>query len=550
MTETSSGIEQQRDLVERPKLTPKDIQAGRERIEQQIKQSIALEKAHSKIEEQERADLEARMEQALAQLDNSPVGKAYEKLSGGTRLSQAKQTPWGTIGANTLQGGQSLANILIHPIQTTKAVGQFFMSPRQSIKQVASMYKDEWNYSNGWGKIGVVWRGAFEVVFGAKGAGTISKVGKLGYQAGKLGKLGAVVQKGTSAVGAVGTKTGEIAMKAIPTVAIKAGQKLAQGVQTVGEYIPEPVKKGVQTTSEWTKRNYEIRPLDKPLNTQVQRFDKELAIMHSEKHKGISSKISEERLQQVEVKGENPTEKVKELYRIAEESKSDFNEILDQVGKETGALEIHNTKVGGINNEGVLLKNYEIGLNKVLSHPSPDKYKRLTDVLRGTLVYKDVPTMKQAITELARHTKVKSISVVNRLDRSGINDMLINIRLKNGHVTELQLHIPEIRKTVTEGIIAPENVLPKSAFNFSKEEISIVESLKEAGQGTRILDSSINLPKFGKPVSTHQVYEIMRAMPAKKTPSQEILGRKLESIVGATHSHALKLYSERTGLSF
>ncbi len=266
MTETSSGVEQQRDLVERPERTPEDIKAGREKIEQQIEQSIALEKAHLKIEEQERANLEARIEQALAQLDNSPVGKAYEKLSGGTRLSQAKQTPWGTIGANTLQGGQSLFNIIRHPIQTTKAVGQFFISPRQSIKQVASMYKDEWDYSNGWGKIGVAWRGAFEVVFGAKGAGTISKVGKLGYQAGKLGKLGAIVQKGTSSIGTVGTKTGEIAMKAIPTVAIKAGQKLAQGVQTVGEKIPNGIKNTTGRVIETTKEQSRIRPLDNPLD--------------------------------------------------------------------------------------------------------------------------------------------------------------------------------------------------------------------------------------------------------------------------------------------
>ena len=218
-----------------------DIQKGFEKIEAQIRNAQAIKKDHLIKEQQEREGLDESLEQAFRELDNSAVGQFYKKASGGTTLSEAKQTWWGTIGANTLQGGQALANIVIHPIQTTKAVGQFARHPIDSTKQVASIYKDEWNYSNGWGKVGVAWRGSFEVVFGAKGAGTVSKVAKIGYQAGKLGKLGTVVQKGVDTLGATGTviseATPEIVTKTLggmSAVASKVSEKIPQKVKTFG----------------------------------------------------------------------------------------------------------------------------------------------------------------------------------------------------------------------------------------------------------------------------------------------------------------------------
>jgi len=240
MSELSSTVEQP-NLVETPERSSEELQAGIEKVEAQIKRYLAIEKTNRKQGDLDREGLEEEMERAFAELDNSPVGKAYKKMSGGTTLSEAKQTWWGTIGTNTLQGGQALANILIHPIQTTKAIGQFARHPIDSTKQVASMYKNEWNYSNGWGKVGVAWRGAFEVVFGAKGAGTVSKVAKIGYQAGKLGKLGTVVQKGVDTLGATGTviseATPEIVTKTLggmSAVASKVSEKIPQKVKTFG----------------------------------------------------------------------------------------------------------------------------------------------------------------------------------------------------------------------------------------------------------------------------------------------------------------------------
>ena len=314
MSELPSTVEQQKDLVERPEKTPEEVQAGRKRIEKQIELSKSLEKSHSKIEEQERKGLEERMERAFAELDNSPIGKAYKKMSGGTNLSEAKQTWWGTIGANTLQAGQSLANIVIHPIKTTKAVGQFARHPIDSTKQVASMYKDEWNYSNGWGKVGVAWRGAFEIVFGAKGAGTVSKVGKIGYQAGRLGKFGSKIKTGLTAV--------ESGVSKIPVG--KITKPVGKVINKVVNKIPDGIKNTTGSVVKTAKEQSRIRAIDNPLDNKLASLNKQnLSIDKTALLTGESGVV-----------GENILEISKAITQATA-----IQEIVDSVGKISRSLD-------------------------------------------------------------------------------------------------------------------------------------------------------------------------------------------------------------------
>ena len=248
------SLEQSEQLVSKVERTPEDIAKGRERIEGQIKQYKVLYEAHIEQEAIEREGLEVAMDKVLAELDNSAVGKWYKETTG-VELSEAKQTPWGTIGANTLEGGQSLANIIIHPIDTAKAVGQFIWSPIDSTKEVAHRYSQEWKYSNAWGKTGLIWRGSFEIVFGAKGATTISKVGKVGYKSGKVGKLGKGVQN------AIGGIEGGIANHT-PKVVMAATGALAVGANKVAEKVPE----GVKT---FTKEQSRVGIIDNPLDGKI-----------------------------------------------------------------------------------------------------------------------------------------------------------------------------------------------------------------------------------------------------------------------------------------
>lgn len=254
--------------IEKIERTPEDIQAGQERIRKQFEAYNKLRQTHLIQEQKEREGLDESMEQAFRELDNSPVGKFYKKASGGTTLSEAKQTWWGTIGANTLQGGQALANIVIHPIQTTKAVGQFVAHPWDSTKEVASMYKNEWNSSNAWGKTGIVWRGAFEVVFGAKGASTISKVGRLGYKSGQVGKLGGTVQKGLEFTG---NKISELT----PEIVTKTLGGASVAMNKVAEKIPEGARATMGNITKTVEEQSKIRVLDNPLNKKLSSFTPE-----------------------------------------------------------------------------------------------------------------------------------------------------------------------------------------------------------------------------------------------------------------------------------
>ena len=197
------------------------------------------------------------MEVRNAQLDTSTTGNLYSEATGGVKLSEAKQTWWGMIGANSLESIQHLGSAVVHPIRTLKSLGQLVAHPVDTFGKVKDAYHDEWITSNIPGKIGVVWRGALDLVLGAKGAATVAKTAKLGGLSAKAGKMGGTAQRGAEAVSRGMGKAGEVVGKVTTPIA-----------ETIGAVIPEGAKHAAWKTGE----QFRFRPVDNPLDRSILRM--------------------------------------------------------------------------------------------------------------------------------------------------------------------------------------------------------------------------------------------------------------------------------------
>ncbi len=234
------------------------------------------ETAHRTQEAQEFKDAQPTLEQELeaaydrmevrnAQLDASTTGEWYQENTG-VKLSAAKQTWWGMVGANSLQSIQHLGSAIAHPIRTAKAMGELITSPVQSFKKVKEAYHDEWITSNTPGKIGVVWRGALDLVLGVKGVTTAVKTAKLGGLAARAGKLGKTAQRGAEAIGRGLEKTGEVVGRVTTPIA-----------ETVGKVIPEGVKSATGTVTQKAGEQFRFRPIDNPLDQATASLREQIA---------------------------------------------------------------------------------------------------------------------------------------------------------------------------------------------------------------------------------------------------------------------------------
>ena len=170
------------------------------------------------------------MEVRNAQLDTSTTGNLYSEATGGVELSEAKQTWWGMIGA--------------------------ISSPRQTFNKVADYYHDEWITSNVPGKIGVVWRGALDMVLGAKVVDTAAKVGK----------VGTLATKAAAEAGKLGTRTQGVALRAGAGLE-KMGEKVAGVTAPIVEAVGGVIPEGIKTVAGKTGEQFRIRGVDNPLDS-------------------------------------------------------------------------------------------------------------------------------------------------------------------------------------------------------------------------------------------------------------------------------------------
>ena len=278
----------------------------------------------------------------------------------------------------------------------------------------------------------------------------------------------------------------------------------------------------------------------------------ELAIYDSAEQLDLCrAKLSPARLGQDAVDAPTVADKVETLRMQAENSKADFDAVTRSAAESVGALELHNASEGGRGGKGVPLKDRDQATKKVQeSFKGNERF--MTDMLRGTIVVSDIPSMTRVIEAIMSDPRVSSVSVQNRINWDGCNDMLLNIRLKAGHTAELQLHIPEIRTIVNEGVPVGADVIEPAAFGFSADEAALVESLKHDEPGRRTLRGDIRLPVFGEPLSSHKLYEIMRSMPDpnERTPLQNALYDRLNNLVIRVHDYGKSQYKARTGLDF
>lgn len=122
-------------------------------------------------------------------------------------------------------------------------------------------------------------------------------------------------------------------------------------------------------------------------------------------------------------------------YEAASEALPDFNATLRSIASETGAEpQIRDD-----------LKAPARAVEKAIADYNGDP-ARVTDLLRGSLVARDAAHVAQVADAVRHHFDV--ISEKDRFSRpvDGYRDLMLKVRAVNGHVSEVQVHLPEMLK--------------------------------------------------------------------------------------------------------
>lgn len=127
-------------------------------------------------------------------------------------------------------------------------------------------------------------------------------------------------------------------------------------------------------------------------------------------------------------------ETLDDLYRLAEAALPGFQESLSAIGASTGGTPIFRPGNG--------LKRPERVRRKIEQDYPAEGAKRVLDVLGGTLLYENRAAVEAAVAALEQQVRAMGGEVVrvkNRFERpsAGYKDILLNIRMPNGMVTEV-----------------------------------------------------------------------------------------------------------------
>lgn len=255
----------------------------------------------------------------------------------------------------------------------------------------------------------------------------------------------------------------------------------------------------------------------------------------------IINKVSQEKLLQPELTWNNLNEKTDALISLAESTRGDYDNLMDGIWRDFNATDVRNSKVVPLKEKWKIIDKTNTNYD--------GNVENITDVLRWSIVFNNLNDLKWALTTIKNSADISNVFIKNRLDFLPTNDILINIKHKNGFVSEIQLHIKEI-------INAKENwyILDKSIIDldnlWSPEDLKLLEWLKKWDYGWRNLAKNITLPNSQTPVIGHDIYEIRRSIPANASPELRRLKEKLEHLDKKLFSHARRLYENRTWETF
>ncbi|MDD2565610.1 MAG: hypothetical protein PHZ26_02380 [Candidatus Gracilibacteria bacterium] len=256
--------------------------------------------------------------------------------------------------------------------------------------------------------------------------------------------------------------------------------------------------------------------------------------------KGVCAKVSDDKIFQLEIKGENLNEQVDYLFKLAEGTRKDYDKLLTEIGSDSKPIKVLNSK-------DIPLKNRDKVIDKIKSDYEGKHPEMIRDILRGSIVYDDIYDLKKGLQLFKDSDKISIIHIKNRLNDINANDILLNIRFPNGFVGEVQLHIKETLRAKEFGFKLDKNIIDLTKM-WTKEEGLLLEEIKEGKKGIRLLDKEINLPSNIENISGHGIYEITRSL--GDSLIEKKLRDKLNDLQRELNLYARDLYKQRTGKKF
>jgi hypothetical protein len=213
---------------------------------------------------------------------------------------------------------------------------------------------------------------------------------------------------------------------------------------------------------------------------------------------------------------------VQKLQNSAVEARAILDNLMDDIAGKTNIVKEGTDLIGdgrpqSGNHNKVPIKGIGRTMEKCLT---PKEYNgnaaKLLDLARGTLEYKNLKDLKEALKLIKTHESVDKIYIKDNFrDPNKPNkhpaqyrDMNISIRFKNGQVAELQLHIKEMLQVKEVGMSLPE-IANNPTLQFSERERQLADEI-----ATRIgKKGKLKLPE-GDFFQTHSIYELWRSIPS------------------------------------
>ena len=269
------------------------------------------------------------------------------------------------------------------------------------------------------------------------------------------------------------------------------------------------------------------------------------------KHPGLLDKLginTPEALKVFETYKEYVRSLERKIQDSIDKSKPDYatlSEIMRNVGAKSNAT---GSKIAD-------LKSIVRSTEKVIEDKG--KIEKLLDIVRGTLVFDRHADVYTALQSLTSNPLVDRIFMKDKFGirdangnfnlenpapvENGFRNLHLNIRLKNGHVVELQLQIKEMALVNGELPVPVEKLKAANPFDANEKEAA-----KNIAQ--RIEKPNIVLPDITQPgvkPNSHELFEIFRSCNENVIIEKE-LKAKILKVLTILHNHAWDTYKERS----
>ena len=174
------------------------------------------------------------------------------------------------------------------------------------------------------------------------------------------------------------------------------------------------------------KLNEKLETSQKSRSTQIS--DRQL-----EKYQQVSGKISQ---QLKDAASTQNTDNLNKLYESAQKTNKELENMTEDFAKETGGKPgIRPKEINGG------LKSRERAIEKINSDYNGDASK-LVDIAGSKVVYENLDDLYAALEKFSqKYEIVKFKDRIQNPTPTGYRDILMNVRMKNGHIVEFRLHL-------------------------------------------------------------------------------------------------------------